>query len=237
MSQSLSEKEQPVFTAASPFKFVCSDSLLCFTQCCRDVNIFLTPYDVLRLRRSLKIGSGEFLAKYTMHFLARVTNIPVVQFKMNPETLYCQLVSEAGCTVYEDRPWACRMYPLDLTAKEDEYRAIVGKDRCFGFSEPASWSMDEWLKNQGVGPFVEMEHIYRMVMPERFVPGAPMDEGLGRLLFLAYDLDRFAKLLDDTRFKTFYQVDDELLKKVRENDEELLKLAYRYIRSQMEELY
>ena len=38
-----------------------------------------------------------------------------------------------------------------------------------------------------------------------------MNEGLGRVLFMAYDLDRFAELLKDSRFLMFHEVDEEML--------------------------
>ncbi len=63
-----------------------------------------------------------------------------------------------------------------------------------------------------------------------------MDPGLGRLLFLAYDLDRFLAMLDDPRFRKFHDVDDETFERVKASDEALLLLAFRYIRSQIEEL-
>lgn len=237
MTQKDRNPDRPVFTDESPFRFVCKDTLPCFTQCCRDVNIYLTPYDILRLRRSLRIGSEELLAKYTRHFLARTVNIPVVQLQMDPDTLRCMFVSDAGCTVYEDRPWACRMFPLDLASREGEYDLIIGKDRCLGLSEPASQTVGEWLANQGVAPYVEMERLFQTVVPARFRRGAPMEAGLGKVMFLAYDLDRFVEIVKDRRFSSFYDVDEETVRKALADDEELLQLAFRYIRSQMEELY
>jgi len=44
-----------------PFQFNCNPGVSCFTQCCQDVTIVLTPYDVLRLKNGLKISSGEFM--------------------------------------------------------------------------------------------------------------------------------------------------------------------------------
>ena len=231
------DKEQQTLTVSDPFHFGCHDNLPCFTQCCRDVNIYLTPYDVLRLRRRLKIGSGEFLAKYTRHFLARGANIPVVQFAMNPDTLYCQLVTDDGCSVYDDRPWACRMYPLDLTSVAGEYRTIVGKERCFGLREPATTTVEAWLAGQGVEPYVLMEAAFQSVMPTGFKPGDSLSGDLGKLLFLAYDLDRFEAIINDPRLQRFYEIDEEVLGRAREDDEALLRLAFRYIRAQMDELY
>jgi Fe-S-cluster containining protein len=222
---------------SSAFPFVCHDALPCFTQCCRDVNIYLTPYDVLRLRKAVGGGSSEFLAKYTRSFLAKVANIPVVQLVMDPDTLRCPFVSDEGCQVYENRPWACRMFPLDLSTTRDKYRLISGKERCKGLFEHSKGTVGDWLESQGVEKYAQMDREFQSVVPERFKPGAAMNEGLGRVLFMAYDLDRFAELLKDSRFRKFYDMDAEMLRIVHEDPEELLNLAFRYIRSEIDDLY
>ncbi len=224
-------------TESSAFPFACHDALPCFTQCCKDVNIYLTPYDVLRLRQAVPIGSSEFLSRYTRGFLAKVTNIPVVQLTMDPKTLTCPFVSEDGCQVYENRPWACRMFPLDITSTEARYRLITGSERCKGLSERSKGSVKDWLESQGVIEYAEMDKEFQSVVPVHFKPGAPMNEGLGRLLFIAYDLDRFAELLKDSRFLMFHDLDEKMLTLAEKDSKELLKLAFRYIRAQMEELY
>lgn len=234
MYPSLPENDKPILTADSEFRFSCHDCLPCFTQCCRDVNIYLTPYDVLRLRRALKIGSGELLAKYTRYFLAGVFKIPLVQLMMDPTTLYCRLVTDAGCKVYENRPWACRMYPLDLANVEGEYQMIVGKDRCMGLAEPSTRSVDQWLQTQGMAPYVEMDHLFQTVMPDGLKADSRMEPDLGKLLYLAYDLDRFSEFLKDKKFRILCEVDEELVHRVQDDDEALLRLAFRYIRSQMD---
>ena len=93
------------------------------------------------------------------------------------------------------------------------------------------------MKAQGVHEYMEMDREFQSVIPAGFKPGAPMNEGLGRVLFVAYDLDRFAELLEDSRFLMFYEVDEQMLSLVRKDMKELLKLAFRYIRAQMDELY
>ena len=45
--------EYPRMDLDSTFKFSCHPKVSCFNQCCRDVNIFLTPYDVLRMKKRL----------------------------------------------------------------------------------------------------------------------------------------------------------------------------------------
>jgi len=63
-----------------------------------------------------------------------------------------------------------------------------------------------------------------------------MEPGMGKLLFLAYDLDQFAAMLKDDRFRNFYELTDETIRRVQEDEEALLRLAFRYIRSQIDEL-
>lgn len=225
-------------TGESRIHFACHENLPCFTQCCRDVNIYLTPYDVLRLRRALKIGSSEFLNRYTHSFLAKLTHIPVVQFRMNESTLMCPFVTPDGCKVYDDRPWACRMYPLDLDVKHPGcYRFITTSSKCFGLREKTEWTVEDWLISQGIAPYREMEELYQGVMPPQFSPRAKMDAGLGKLLFLAYDLDVFKEMIQHRAFRKLHDLDEESYRRAMEDEEELLKLAFSYIRGQLEELF
>jgi hypothetical protein len=224
-------------TESSPFAFACHDGLPCFTHCCKDVNIYLTPYDVLRLRQAIGIGSSEFLSKYTRNFLAKTVNIPVVQLSMDSGTLSCPFVSLYGCRVYENRPWACRMFPLDLSSTPGHFRLIAGRERCKGLFERSRGSVGDWMQAQGALEYAEMDREFQSVVPARFKPGAPMNEGLGRLLFMAYDLDKFGELIKDGRFAIFHEVDESLIARAAEDPVELLKMCFRYIRAQMDALY
>ncbi|HKJ01944.1 MAG TPA: hypothetical protein VJ997_05800, partial [Longimicrobiales bacterium] len=58
--------EHPRLGPDDPFNFACHPGVSCFNCCCHDVNVFLTPYDVMRLKNRLGIKSGEFLDRYTL---------------------------------------------------------------------------------------------------------------------------------------------------------------------------
>ena len=45
--------------ATESFCFGCRSDLPCFTRCCADINILLTPVDVLRLSRRLGISTTD----------------------------------------------------------------------------------------------------------------------------------------------------------------------------------
>jgi hypothetical protein len=226
--------EGPILTRDSTFSFACHADLPCFTQCCRDVNIYLTPYDILKLRRALGISSGEVLEKYTRAFLAGPAQIPFVQLLMDPETLYCRLVTEDGCSVYDNRPWACRMYPLDPADRIGEYRIIVGKERCLGLKEAATCSVGEWLHRQGLESYGEMDAAFQAVMSKDVQPGSELAERFRKLLCLVYDIDRFAAMIQGDTFQSFYGLDEEVVREALEDDEALLRLAFDYIRAELE---
>ena len=99
------------------FTFHCDPALDCFGHCCQDVSILLTPYDVLRMKKALGINSSEFMEQYTSIAYSSEKRVPVVFLKMNEDDKKCQFVSEKGCGVYANRPWACRMYPLGMAER------------------------------------------------------------------------------------------------------------------------
>jgi len=48
-------------TPESRFKFRCHPGISCFTECCGKTTIILTPYDILRLKKSPQYeGGGTF---------------------------------------------------------------------------------------------------------------------------------------------------------------------------------
>ncbi len=72
----------------------------------------LTPYDVLRLKRAAALPSTEFLEAYTLCPRRRPEISRAWFSRMNDGDKACPFLSDEGCGVYSDRPWACRMYPL-----------------------------------------------------------------------------------------------------------------------------
>ena len=65
------------------FLFLCSEQVACFNGCCRDLNQFLTPYDILRLKNRLGISSTLFLRQYTREHIGPGTGLPVVTLKID----------------------------------------------------------------------------------------------------------------------------------------------------------
>ncbi|MFC1817173.1 MFS transporter [Thermodesulfobacteriota bacterium] len=87
------------------FLFSCSRPVACFNDCCQDLNQFLTPFDILRLKNRLGIPSNVFLERFTTEHIGPKSGLPVITLKADPASQpKCPFVTPAGCSVYEDRP-------------------------------------------------------------------------------------------------------------------------------------
>jgi len=109
----MKDVEPTKLTLESGFKFMCHKEVKCFTKCCSNINILLTPYDVVRMKKRLGMFSEEFLDKYTYMEIDDKSKQPLVRLKMQDDNeKKCPFVSAEGCTIYTDRPANCRYYPV-----------------------------------------------------------------------------------------------------------------------------
>jgi hypothetical protein len=213
------------------FLFKCGPGVACFTQCCQDITIVLTPYDVIRLKTALGLSSDEFLDKYTLIMPKKGRLIPLVVLKMNDKDKRCPFVSPEGCVVYEDRPWACRMYPLDMN-DDGTFRLITDASRCLGLQEKESWRIGEWLVEQGVVPYDEMNTLLSSLTVPLQAQDLDVDNPeIHKMVFMAlYNLDKFREFVFKSTFLDRFEVDASRIEKIKRDDVELLKFGIDWIK-------
>ncbi len=234
MNEEYAEKHRRL-SVDDKFKFSCHKGLSCFNTCCSDVNIFLTPYDVLRMRESLEVSSGEFLKRYTVALLGD-EGIPLVVLKMlEDQNKNCPFVTPDGCGIYRDRPWSCRMYPIFPASPKEDGFSIEEKSSCLALKEGKQWTIEEWKKDQGIDIYDMMNESYRQItFHDYFQKGNKLDQGKAKLIYMAcYDLDDFRTFLFKTKFFDIYDVEEEVVQKKREDEEdleEILNFGYRWVR-------
>jgi len=229
--QDTSEKQRRL-SLYDKFKFSCHKGLTCFNTCCADINIFLTPYDVLRMRRGTGLSSGEFLKRCTIALLGD-EGLPLVVLKMmENENKSCPFVMPDGCGIYQDRPWSCRMYPIFPVSSKEEGFLIEEVTSCLGFKEGKQWTVEEWKKDQGIDIYDRMNESYKEItFHDYFQRGNKLDSGKAKMLYKAcYDLNEFKRFLFETRFFDIYDVEKEVIEKIKEDEEELLSFGYRWVR-------
>jgi len=213
------------------FRFNCAPGVSCFTQCCQDVNIILTPYDVAQLKNELHLSSDEFLERHTIVLSRENQLIPVVFLKMREEDKRCPFVTEDGCAVYENRPWACRMFPLDM-ADDGTFHLIADVDRCKGLNHENIWQIGEWLVEQGVVPHDEMNSLLTSLTAPLKAQKLDIDNpGIFKMVFMAlYNLDKFRDFVFNSTFLDRFELDDLLVEKIKRSDIELLKFSIDWIK-------
>jgi Fe-S-cluster containining protein len=234
-------KDAPRLGPDDSFKFACHPGVSCFNKCCGDVNIFLSPYDVLRMKKRLGMKSTDFLEKFALLPVQKDMTTPVVVLRMNDdEAKTCPFLTDEGCGIYSDRPWPCRMYPLGLAAQKDtpdgwrgeRFYFLMKEDVCKGFEEPREWSVREWLDDQGLDEYDWWgEGFKELTLHQHFEDGGALSPEKMHMLFTAcYDLDRFREFVFGSTLLQRFEVDEDFVDQMRRDDEELLRFAFLWLR-------
>lgn len=221
------------------FFFACHPGVPCFTECCRDLKLMLTPYDVLRLKNHFGMSAEDFLDEYTDSKVDEQRNLTMVFLKMaENERKTCPFVSPEGCRVYKDRPAACRTYPiarasrlhrLHQTVLEEYF--VLHEPHCRGFEAGRDWTMEEWTGDQGLEPYHEMNNLWmKIITHPKLRQGASLSVKQHQMFFMAaYNLDKFRQFVLGSRFLQLFELEPEEAKKLEKDDQALLKLAFNWL--------
>lgn len=193
-------------TADSVLRFACHPGVACFNQCCRELELPLSPYDVLRLKRALGLRSGEFLRHYVLVGKEEGQAFPLCHLSMVDDgRASCVFVGPGGCGIYADRPGACRAYPLGRGAalaadgSTNEQLVLVREAHCRGFDQDCTCTAAAFLESQELALYNRYNdallslHQHPRVRDKSFQPS---EQQLQRYMLALYDLDRFRQLID-----------------------------------------
>jgi Fe-S-cluster containining protein len=228
--------------AGDTFSFRCHPGVACFNRCCRNLNLFLYPYDVLRLKNHLEISAGQFLDEYVDVVLRPETFFPEVLLRMadNAEKT-CPYLTESGCSVYPDRPDTCRTFPVEQgslydagTGKASPVHFFRPPDFCEGQHESDQWTVGTWRDDQEAGDFNRMTRAWAEIK-RLFVDDPWQGEGpqgpRAKMAFMAtYNIDDFKKFVFESSFLKRYKVKKEVLRKIRASEESLLLFGFEWVR-------
>ncbi len=220
--------------------FNCNSENQCFNECCRDLNQALTPYDVLRLKKNLGIPSQSFLRTYTSLHYGPESGLPVVEFKPNPDSGHeCPFVTPKGCSVYDDRPASCRMYPLARaiarsreTGEIAQYFALIEEPHCKGFEHKSNQKVREWLKGQNIEKHNrENDRLMELIsLKNQILPGK-LEGVLSDKFYLAlYDLDEFKEQIVNNNLLYEFNIPEKIKESIKKDDETLLNLGLSWVK-------
>lgn len=228
-------------TLDSTFQFNCHKGVACFNECCRNIDITLTPYDIVRLKRRLGLSSSELVARYTVPFEMDHHGMPGLKMLTKPGSSECVFLTPEGCGVYEDRPAACRYYALGNmgvrkkgeAAVEDVY-FVVEESHCLGHAEPRTQTVREYRHEQGVDVYDDMNREWRdIILKKRSsgpTVGRPSDRSFQLFDMCSYDVDSFREFVQSPGFADVFELDEATTARLLADEDELLRFAFRFLK-------
>ena len=219
------------------FRFACHPGVPCFTECCRDLRLMLTPYDVLKLAEGLKMSVSDFVDNYTNLEFMEPSGFPVLFLAMrNDEKRRCPFVTNEGCSVYPYRPSACRIYPVARATKVHPVHGtlienffLIRENHCRGFEENKEWTIDEWLQDQELKNYLTLNDCWtRIVMHPNLKKG--LTEAQRRFAYiLCYDHDKLAKMLSSDKVRSTFGLTEKAIFSLMEDSDKLLHFVFNWL--------
>ncbi len=227
----------------SQLKFRCHPGVSCFTACCGNINIVLTPYDILRLRKAINLPAPEFLLRFTTPVFLEKTDMPGVRLHLDAEGR-CPFVTPEGCTIYPYRPTTCRYYPVGMSffheategGTSEEFYFLVKEAHCKGHEENQTLTIRDWRADQGIDESDEMNKEWMELVMRRksFGMQATLSEAAQKMFFMtSTDLDKFRDFVFTSSFLSIYDIDQPTLDLIKTDDIALLKFSFKYLASSL----
>ena len=157
------------------------------------------------------ITSTEFLERYTIIVPEDTSQLPLVMLNIEKEEgTGCPFLGAAGCGVYEDRPGACRLFPIiqgSSLGKDGVIDSYFLKHLkfCQGFNEGRGWTLSRWQADQGVGADEELNRGWLEIILKRGAtkPSPMMPEPRRYSPWLPTTLTNSAVIFSTPRFWRF----------------------------------
>lgn len=104
------------------FKFHCDQ---CGKCCTHREDIILSPMDIFKMAKELKMTPVEFYHEYCVFNIGEHTRMPIVRLASEGKDTHCVLLKNHRCSVHKVKPAVCAMFPLGryLSFEKDDYNA------------------------------------------------------------------------------------------------------------------
>ncbi len=158
-------------------------------QCCGEYRIILSPYDIIRLRKTTGCSTTELIRQGTVRLtrepfkkafgfapvadlfdmfgLSSTDTVPVAAMgfrtgasgKEECEFLSATTDGKRLCGIYEDRPGACRLHPLGCVTVGGRRRWFFRRPLC-ETNEASEQTVEEWIRASRLRPFLRANARY-----------------------------------------------------------------------------
>jgi len=225
------------------FSFLCDPDVRCFNRCCRNPDLELYPYDVARLCDRLGLGSRAFLERHTFNASRSNPYFPSVMLKMRSDgSGNCPFVSPEGCSVYDDRPDACRMFPLERglsvnpleRQKAEDVYYLQKVPFCLGHGRQAEWTARSWVEAQGLSEYNRMGELWAglslLFKRNPWGPEGAQSRNFRMAYMACYDLDNFRSFVFGSSFLERFKVRPEWLERIQSDNSAMLEFGFEWLK-------
>ncbi len=225
----------------SPFRFACHPGVPCFLTCCHKVEMYLYPYDIVRLKNRLGLHSGEFMQRHTRLAEGSHPYFPAVMLNMaDRDGQPCPFLNDDGCSVYRDRPSSCRTYPLERAVERRPGREglkahyfMTHHPYCKGHEEERTYTIAQWERDQFIFEYNQMNDQWAHV--DAFFATNPWQgEGKAgprqRLAFMVcYNIDEFRNYCNQHRLLKQFRLPKDTRRRIERDDGALLSFGFDWL--------
>ena len=224
------------------FRFGCHPEVACFTRCCRDADMYLYPYDIIRMKRHLGVSSEDFLNTGTVIAIRDNPYFPHVMLKMSDaKDRACRFLTVDGCGIYPHRPYACRAYPLERAvarqargADRTAYYGLARHAYCQGHGEQTIWTPSEWSLDQDLATYEAMnDHwvdIDSLLRNNPWGTQGLQSPALPMAFMACFNMDKFRPFVFESSFLARFAIPAPRVEAVRTSDEALMLLGFDWVR-------
>jgi hypothetical protein len=132
------------------------------------------------------------------------------------------------------------MYPLGMAAQKDtadgwrgeRFYFLLQEEVCKGFGEEQEWTVRDWLENQGIDEYDRWGEGYKELTLNDFFEkeeSALAPQKMHMLFTACYDLDKFREFVFESSLLERFEIDEEFVEAMRDDDEELLRFGYLWL--------
>jgi Fe-S-cluster containining protein len=204
--------------------------------------MYLYPYDIIRLKKRLGISSEVLVRKHTRIVRSHNPYFPAVMMQMlDNDEQTCPFLDEHGCSVYTDRPTACRTYPLERAVDRSpnngnpaEFYFMTHHSYCKGHGEDSKWTVNGWLRDQRLIDYNAINDLWAEI--DTLFAGNPWQgEGAAgprqqMAFMICYNIDGFRDYVKQHQLLKQFRLDKARRRLIETDDEALLKFGFDWLK-------
>jgi hypothetical protein len=226
--------------AEDKLQFRCHRGISCWNECCSHADVTLAPYDIIRLKQASGLSTSEFLERHTVPFELDASGMPGIKLRTE-DSGACLFMTDDGCSVYENRPTACRYYPSGLLSmraigknSDERHFLLIREDHCKGHLEDHVQTVQAFREEQGVVEYDDYNREWYVILLKKRSSGPAIgklsDLSLQLFFMASYDIDRFRRFVTSDSFRNTYQLSDEFYDIVEIDDVALMQFGFKLMR-------